>query len=257
MASREDGTGMIVIRLVNEAVLGKKIETGDIIEAQVSAFAINGEILETEKDYEKSVQKSQNGEKYLINDGTLIPLNLIVDNNANLLEEIKAQKEHFKDNLLTYKGTIKYANDFLLNDQKWLIDNQYKDGGWHEVDRVRSRIGTTADAIRGIILDDSYIKNVENGIKFLIDNQNIYHGYWMAGNVDKMSDALKGLLNSVNLLKDINLKDDCIECIKKRIKWLYNNYEEMENLEENEYDLLTITIDFENIILDSKKPSFI
>lgn len=115
MASREDGTGMIVIRLVNEAVLGKKIETGDIIEAQVSAFAINGEILETEKDYEKSVQKSQNGEKYLINDGTLIPLNLIVDNNANLLEEIKAQKEHFKDNLLTYKGTIKYANDYDIN----------------------------------------------------------------------------------------------------------------------------------------------
>lgn len=115
MASREDGTGMIVIRLVNEAVLGKKIETGDIIEAQVSAFAINGEILETEKDYEKSVQKSQNGEKYLINDGTLIPLNLIVNNNANLLEEIKAQKEHFKDNLLTYKGTIKYANDYDIN----------------------------------------------------------------------------------------------------------------------------------------------
>lgn len=115
IASREDGTGMIVIRLVNEVVLGKKIETGDIIEAQVSAFAINGEIFETEKDYEESVPEFKNGEKYLLNDGVLMPLNLIVNNNANLSEEEKSKKEHFKDNLLTYKGTIKYANAYDLN----------------------------------------------------------------------------------------------------------------------------------------------
>lgn len=33
-----------------------------------------------------------------------------------------------------------------------MIDRQMQDGGWHEVDRVRSRIGTTSDAIRGINL---------------------------------------------------------------------------------------------------------
>lgn len=115
MASREDGTGGIVIRLVNEAVLGEELKSGDIIEAQVSAFAINGGIFETEQDYKESVPISKNGEKFLIDDGTIIPLNLIINNNANLSEGEKAQKEHFKDNLLTYKGTIKYADAFDVN----------------------------------------------------------------------------------------------------------------------------------------------
>ena len=115
LASREDGTGGIIIRLVNEAVLGKKIETGDVIEAQICAFAINGGIFETEKDYEDTIPTAKNGEKYMMGDGALMPLNLIVNNNANLSEEEKAEKEHIKDNLLTYKGTIKTANAYDLN----------------------------------------------------------------------------------------------------------------------------------------------
>lgn len=187
----------------------------------------------------------------------IVPNHGIIDRLHHLIQ-VEYYIVNFNDKYnFVSEDESKKLNEFLLNDQKWLIDNQCKDGGWHEVDRVRSRIGTTADALRGIILDDSYIESVERGIEFLINNQNIYHGYWMAGNVDKMSDAIKGLLNSVNLIKNINLKNDCIECIKKGIKWLYNNYQNMENLEENEYDLLTITIDFENIIFDNKMTSFI
>jgi len=115
LVSREDGTGGVIIRLVNEAVLGKKLEPGDIIEAQVSGFAINGGIFENEEDYESSIPKSKDGKKNLLNDGALIPLNLIVNNNVNLPAKEKVQVEHFKDNLMTYKGTIKYANVYELN----------------------------------------------------------------------------------------------------------------------------------------------
>ncbi len=45
------------------------------------------------------------------------------------------------------------------------------DGGWHEVDRVRSRIGTTSDAIRGINLDEEQrrIILIVHHILFLMD----------------------------------------------------------------------------------------
>jgi len=41
------------------------------------------------------------------------------------------------------------------------------------------------------------------------------------------------------------------------VNWLYNNYQTLEKLEENEYDLLTITIDYENIILNKNNPKFV
>ena len=154
------------------------------------------------------------------------------------------------NNLMKLKNNLKA-------DQEWLANRQSKDGGWHELDRVRSRIGTTADAIRGLNLDKNYIENVENGIKYLINNQNTYHGYWMAGNVDKMSDALKSMLNSINVIRDDELKQQCFNSIQRGISWLYRNYQTLEKLEENEYDLLTITIDYENIIIKNRKPKFI
>ena len=59
--------------------------------------------------------------------------------------------------------------EFWKKDTNWMIDRQMQDGGWHEVDRVRSRIGTTSDAIRGINLNDECLDSVKNGIKFIIN----------------------------------------------------------------------------------------
>ena len=47
MASRENGSGCIIIRLVNEQVLGE-IKSGDIIEAQVVGMAMAIDIFEDE-----------------------------------------------------------------------------------------------------------------------------------------------------------------------------------------------------------------
>ena len=74
IASQEDGSGFVIIRLVNEQVLGK-IKSGDIIEAQVVGIAIAIDIFENEKEYEKNVPKSKDGIKYFMKDGTIIPIN--------------------------------------------------------------------------------------------------------------------------------------------------------------------------------------
>ena len=116
LASKEDGTGACIIRLVNEAILGKELKAEDTIEAQISAFAINGEIYETEEAFEESVPLSKEGKKQILADGALMPLNLIVNNNPNLSEKEIEEKDHLNDNLLTFKGTIEtvYAYDITM-----------------------------------------------------------------------------------------------------------------------------------------------
>lgn len=142
-------------------------------------------------------------------------------------------------------------------DTNWIINNQMQDGGWHEVDRVRSRIGTTSDAIRGINLNKDYIESVIKGINFIIDNQNIYDGYWDAGNVDKNTDALKALINSRRIIVDLKLIKKIDESIEKGMMWLINNFEQAEKLEENDYDLLTVTIDYEKVIINNQNVDFV
>lgn len=186
-----------------------------------------------------------------------VPRHGVIDRLHYLIQlEYYIVKYNKKYKFTTPNILMKLKNN-LKADQEWLANRQSKDGGWHELDRVRSRIGTTADAIRGLNLDKNYIENVENGIKYLINNQNTYHGYWMAGNVDKMSDALKSMLNSINVIRDDELRQQCFNSIQRGISWLYRNYQTLEKLEENEYDLLTITIDYENIIIKNRKPKFV
>lgn len=115
MVSSEDGDGAIIIRLVNEAVLGKELVPGDIIEAQVSGFAINGGIYENENDYDDIIPYSEDGKKHMLADGALMPINMILNNSAMLTDDERENKDHFKDNILSFKGTIKLAKAYDLN----------------------------------------------------------------------------------------------------------------------------------------------
>ena len=147
--------------------------------------------------------------------------------------------------------------EFWKKDTNWMIDRQMQDGGWHEVDRVRSRIGTTSDAIRGINLNDECLDSVKNGIKFIINNQNIYDGYWEAGNIDKNTDALKALINSRRIMDDAKFIKEIDKSIINGTKWLVNNFDKAEKLEENDYDLLTVTIDYEKVIVNNMNVDFV
>lgn len=166
---------------------------------------------------------------------------------------VNLNKEFNLLNLTQEQSLMRYWN----KDTRWIIERQEQDGGWHEIDRVRSRIGTTADALRGIILNDKFMQNVLKGIDYIINNQNIYDGYWDAGNIDKNTDALKALINSRRLFKDSNIKGRIDKSIKDGTKWLMNNFDNAEKLEENDYDLLTIAIDFEKVIINNTDVDFI
>lgn len=166
---------------------------------------------------------------------------------------VNLNKEFNLLNLTQEQSLMRYWN----KDTRWIIERQEQDGGWHEIDRVRSRIGTTADALRGIILNDKFMQNVLKGIDYIINNQNVYDGYWDAGNIDKNTDALKALINSRRLIKDSNIKGRIDKSIKDGTKWLMNNFDNAEKLEENDYDLLTITIHFEKVIINNTDVDFI
>lgn len=124
MASREDGSGFIIIRFVNEQVLDE-ITSGTIISAQVVGFAINIDIFENEKAYSDSVPEGKDGQKYLMGEGALIPTNMIVNNSANLSDEERKNKDHSFDNLVDFKGTIISVNKYSLNMFDMDLNNYY------------------------------------------------------------------------------------------------------------------------------------
>lgn len=123
MASRENGSGCIIIRLVNEQVLGE-IKSGDIIEAQVVGMAMAIDIFEDEEDYKEKMLKEKDGQKYLMEDGAVIPANMIINNNNNATEGGK-EINHLLDNLVDFKGTIKQVWKYPLRIFDMNVNNYY------------------------------------------------------------------------------------------------------------------------------------
>ncbi len=123
MASRENGSGCIIIRLVNEQVLGE-IKSGDIIEAQVVGMAMAIDIFEDEEDYKEKMLKEKDGQKYLMEDGAVIPANMIINNNNNATEGGK-EIDHSLDNLVDFKGTIKQVWKYPLRIFDMNVNNYY------------------------------------------------------------------------------------------------------------------------------------
>lgn len=155
---------------------------------------------------------------------------------------------------LSNKKNLKIINSSLNECINFLKINQANDGGWHEIDRLRYRVGTTSDALRGLIIDKNSYENIILGCQFICNNQNPYKGYWCAGNIDKVSDALKVLLDVYS--KYMELRPMLSESIDIGMKWLCEHYSEYLILEENYYDILTIFIDYNKIFLKQEKLCF-
>lgn len=124
LATRPDGNGFVAIRLVNEQVLDP-VESDNIIEAQVVAFAVNLNIYQDEKAYVNSVAPSADGQKLLMKDGLVVATNYLVNNNANLTAEERSNKEHCFDNLVDICGTITMCNKIPLNMLGMDLNNYY------------------------------------------------------------------------------------------------------------------------------------
>lgn len=166
--------------------------------------------------------------------------------------EFYLSQAFYEYNLLS-SVEITEMKDLWRKDCMWLIDRQCQDGGWHEIDKVRTRVGATCDAIRAINLNKDYLPAVERGVAFLINNQNPYDGYWDAGNLDKCLDAIKTLINSRLLLIDHSLLDKSVDI---GLWWMLNNFDAVSQLEENIYDLLTVSLDYEKVFINNEKLTY-
>lgn len=124
LATRPDKNGLVAVRLVNEQVLDT-IESDNIIEAQVVAFAVNVNIYQDEKAYANSAAPSADGQKLLMKDGLIVATNYLVNNNANLTAEERSSKEHCLDNIVDICGTITTCNKFSLNMFNMDLNNYY------------------------------------------------------------------------------------------------------------------------------------
>ena len=143
------------------------------------------------------------------------------------------------------KGETAYWYDKLSN---FYLRTQEEDGGWHEIGKPRSRVGTTSDALRALLPNKKYVKYIGRGILFIIHNQNPYYGYWDAGNLDKCFDASKALINSVWANDNIFTSLDSID---KGLDYILTYDVDRMNFEEK-CDLMTIFIDYVDLYKGKK-----
>jgi len=131
---------------------------------------------------------------------------------------------------------------------KFYLEQQSKaDGGWHEIGKLRLRVGVTSDAIRALLPNPKLKSSIMAGIQFLINNQHPIEGYWEGGNLDKIYDALKTLINSYWI---IDAKLDAFSAIEKGITYLDGaSHLELESL----CDYWSVIIDYNNLVSSPNK----
>lgn len=133
IVKRPNNTGSSCIRIVNEDVLNKELKPGTKVKGQVCGIVMLADIFKKEDDYRASVPTNEDGNKTIMNDGYLIPFNLITNNDAKLSESERKKRNHQRDNLLTFKAQLKNVKEievkmFNLNFPKYhtaTIDTTY------------------------------------------------------------------------------------------------------------------------------------
>lgn len=125
IVKRTNNTGSSCIRLVNEDIIGKELKPGTKIKGQVCGIVMNADIFKNEDAYRETVPVNKEGNKTVMNDGYLIPFNLITNNDAKLSEEERAKRDHRRDNLLTFKSKLKNIKEKEIEMFDMEIPNYY------------------------------------------------------------------------------------------------------------------------------------
>ena len=121
----EDGTGGVLITLVNADVLPSFLE-GDEITAQMIGFPIQINYYADEEAYAGSQEEGWDGKKILLGDGSLMPVGLLMD---------KENKSREEESLTLIRGTVKRASMGLVKfgeNEMWnyvdvIINTQFGD----------------------------------------------------------------------------------------------------------------------------------
>ncbi len=111
VVKRINDTGSSCIRLINEDILEQPIKPGMIIKGQVCGIVMLADIFKKEDDYRATVPVNKEGNKTVMNDGYLIPFNLITNNDAKLSDEERSKRNHQRDNLLTFKAKLRNVKE--------------------------------------------------------------------------------------------------------------------------------------------------
>lgn len=115
IVKRSNNTGSSCVRLVNEEIIGKELEPGTKIKGQVCGIVMSADIFKNEDAYREKVPVDKDGNKTVMNDGYLIPYNLITNNDAKLSEEERSKRNHKRDNLLTFKSKLKNVKELEIS----------------------------------------------------------------------------------------------------------------------------------------------
>lgn len=126
IVNRKDDTGTTCIRLVKEDILPKELTPGSLLKAQVCGIVMLANIFDSEEDYKKSIPADEQGNKIVMHDGSLIAYNLFINNSAKLSEEERKNRNHTRDNLLTFKSKLKNVEEKEVSMFDLELPNYYK-----------------------------------------------------------------------------------------------------------------------------------
>ena len=178
VVKRANNTGSSCIRLVNENVIGKELKPGTTIKGQVCGIVMLADIFKKEDDYRDTIPVNEEGNKTVMNDGYIIPFNLITNNDAKLSEAERNKRNHSRDNLLTFKSKLKNVKEKEISMFDLELPNYYT---------------ATIDTTYGE-LDIIIPKSIANKYKGKIENGNVIIGELLLSCdlcIDKYKDKVK------------------------------------------------------------------
>jgi hypothetical protein len=104
---KSDGGGMAVVNIVNADVL-PSFDEGEEIKLQMVAFPARIDYFKNEKEYEAHLTKDDNGRKWLLADGMLMPTGLLRNHDPDNPE---FEKDEDLDDYMLIRGTVKIFYD--------------------------------------------------------------------------------------------------------------------------------------------------
>ena len=178
--SIEDGSGLIPIHLINADVLPSFLE-GDVVNMQMCAFPLDINYYADEEDYSEHQPVSDNGEHWLIADGSLMGLNFLINHSINNDDK---EKDYSTDDYVSFRGTVKRLQHgvFKMGENKentyirCVIDTHYGELQFaHTIDQVdpeqidNLKVGAVVSGVC-IISGDVAINEYTDGIVKDFDN---------------------------------------------------------------------------------------
>lgn len=190
MVTREDGSGMTVVNIVNSDVL-PSFAKDEIYSLQMIAFPTDIKYYATSEDYENEGKLDVDGKHWLLGEGSVLPLGFMSNHMVSGKEDIDEKKEidPEKDDIVVVRGVVKNLYYGVLDngDEKirafirCIIETEYGDleidHGFEAVDeedRKNIKVGSTVVAMVVLSGDaanyeyaDGFVKDEEHNLRLI------------------------------------------------------------------------------------------